>query len=79
MNMLSAGLALQLKANNIRVSIVSPGATSTAGFWGDRPVPHDKFLKVDEVALVIGFVATLPQSIVLHDVVVEPWEFYRSK
>ena len=79
MNMLSSGLALQLKANNIRVSIVSPGATSTAGFWGDRPVPHDKFLKVDEVALVIGFVATLPQSIVLHDVVVEPWEFYRSK
>jgi NADP-dependent 3-hydroxy acid dehydrogenase YdfG len=79
MNMLSAGLALQLKANNIRVSIVSPGATSTTGFWGDRPVPHDKFLKVEEVALVVGFVATLPSSIVLHDVVVEPWEFYRSK
>lgn len=79
MNMLSAGLALQLKASNIRVSIVSPGATSTTGFWGDRPVPHDKFLKVEEVALVIGFVATLPSSIVLHDVVVEPWEFYRSK
>ncbi len=79
MNMLSAGLALQLKANNIRVSIVSPGATSTTGFWGDRPVPHDKFLKPSDVALVIGFVATLPESIVLHDVVVEPWEFYRSK
>ena len=79
MNMLSAGLALQLKANNIRVSIVSPGATSTTGFWGDRPVPHDKFLKPADVALVIGFVATLPETIVLHDVVVEPWEFYRSK
>lgn len=79
MNMLSSGLALQLKANNIRVSIVSPGATSTTGFWGDRPVPHDKFLQPADVALVIGFVATLPDTIVLHDVVVEPWEFYRSK
>jgi 3-oxoacyl-[acyl-carrier protein] reductase len=79
MNMLSNGLSLQYKQANIRVSVVSPGAVSTPGFWGDRPVPHEKFLQPDDVAEIVTFVVALPEHIVLHDVVFEPWEFYKSK
>lgn len=79
MNMLSNGLAMQVKQSNIRVSIVSPGAVTTPGFWGDRPVPHEKFLKPEEVADVVAFVANLPKSVVLHDVIFEPWAMFKSK
>ncbi len=79
MNMLSNGFSLQCKQANVRVSVVSPGAVSTRGFWGDRPVPHDKFLQPDDVAGVVKFVVGLPGHLVLHDVVFEPWEFYRTK
>ncbi|MEO0965226.1 MAG: SDR family oxidoreductase [Planctomycetota bacterium] len=79
MNMLSSGLAMQVKKANVKVSVVSPGAVTTPGFWGDRPVPHEKFLKPEEVAEVVAFVANLPANVVLHDVVFEPWAMYRSK
>lgn len=79
MNMLSNGLALQSKQANVRVTIISPGAVSTKGFWGDRPVPHEKFLQPDDVAGVVSYVVSLPEHIVMHDVVFEPWNFYRSK
>ncbi len=78
-NMLSDGLSLQCKQANVRVSVVSPGAVSTKGFWGDRPVPHDKFLQPDDVADVVAYVAAMPAHVVLHDVVFEPWLFYKSK
>ncbi len=78
-NMLSDGLSLQCKQANVRVSVVSPGAVSTKGFWGDRPVPHEKFLSPDDVADVVAYVAAMPAHIVLHDVVFEPWLFYKSK
>ncbi len=79
LNMLSEGLALQSKAANVRVSLVSPGAVSTPGFWGDRPVPHEKFLRPEDVAEVVEFVLALPEHVVLHDVVFEPWTFWKSK
>lgn len=79
MNMLSQGLAMQVKKSNIRVSLVSPGAVTTPGFWGDRPVPHEKFLKPEQVADVVSFVANLPAGVVLHDVTFEPWEMFKNK
>lgn len=79
MNMLSAGLAMQTKEANVRVSIVSPGAVTTPGFWRDRKVPHEKFLKPEDVANVITFVVGLPAHVVLHDVYFEPWEMFRTK
>lgn len=79
MNMLSNGLSLQYKQANVRVTLVSPGAVSTKGFWGDRQVPHDKFLQPDDVAGVVAYIVGLPEHIVVHDVVFEPWHFYRSK
>ena len=79
LNMLSGGLAMQTKQANVKVSIISPGSTSTKGFWGDRPVPHEKFLKPEDVADMICFVAGLPKHMVLHDIVFEPWEFFKTK
>lgn len=79
MNMLSQGLAMQVKRANVKVSVVSPGAVTTPGFWGDRPVPHDKFLTPAEVAEVVMFVANLPANVVLHDMVFEPWAMFKSK
>lgn len=79
MNMLSDGLSMQYKQSNVKISVVSPGAVSTEGFWGDRPVPHDKFLKPEEVAEVVGFVAALPANVIMQDVVFQPWEFFKTK
>ncbi len=79
MNMLANGLALQTREANVRISIISPGAVSTKGFWGDRPVPHEKFLKPGDVAEIIAGVLALPRHIVVHDVVFESWEFFKSK
>jgi NADP-dependent 3-hydroxy acid dehydrogenase YdfG len=78
-NMLASGLALQCKQSNVRVSTISPGAVSTPGFWGSRPVPHEKFLKPDDVARIVEFVVALPPHIVLHDVVFEPMDMFKGK
>ncbi len=79
MNMLSNGIALQTKELNVRVTLISPGAVTTPGFWGDRKVPHEKFLKPEDVADVVTYVVGLPEHIVVHDVHFEPWPFFRTK
>lgn len=79
LNMLGSGTALQAKAVNVRVSTLSPGATTTPGFWGDRKVPHEKFLKPAEVADVAVYIAGLPATTVVHDVVFEPFAMFKSK
>ena len=79
MNMLSDGFSLQCKQANVRVSLLSPGAVSTVGFWGDRKVPHEKFLKPADVAEVIAFTLGLPAHVLVQDVVFQPWDFFKSK
>jgi NADP-dependent 3-hydroxy acid dehydrogenase YdfG len=79
LDMFGKALALQAKAANVRVTTLSPGAVSTPGFWGDRPVPHEKFLQPQDVAESVAYVLSLPPHVVLHEMVFEPWEFYRSK
>lgn len=77
LNMLCDALGLQCRKANVRVSIVSPGAVSTP-FWGNRQVPHDKFLTPADVADVIRFVIRLPERVVLHDVSFGPWQLIRG-
>ncbi len=76
--MMAEGLALQLAAKNIRVTTLSPGAADSQ-FWGTRPVPREKFLKVEDIAEMVAFILRLPPRIVIHDVAFESFEFLRSK
>ncbi len=76
--MMADGLALQAAARNVRVTTLSPGAADTQ-FWGNRPVPREKFLTTDEVAQVVRFVLQMPSRVVFHDIVFEPFEFFKSK
>jgi NADP-dependent 3-hydroxy acid dehydrogenase YdfG len=76
--MMAEGLALQLTAKNIRVTTISPGAADSQ-FWGSRPVPREKFLKVEDVAEMVHFILRLPKRLVIHDIAFESFEFLRSK
>lgn len=76
--MLGQGLALQTKEKNARVTAFKPGPVDTDGFWGDRPVPREKFLKADDVASVIEFVYSLPAHVVMHEVSFESFEFFKK-
>jgi NADP-dependent 3-hydroxy acid dehydrogenase YdfG len=77
-SMLGQGLALQTLDKNIRVTAFKPGPVSTKGFWGDRPVPHEKFMQASDVAEVIDFVFSLPPHVVMHEVSFESFTFLKK-
>lgn len=74
--MFSQGLALQAKDRNVRVTTLFPGPTDTT-FWGNRQVPREKFLQVDDVVAAVRFVLTLPPRVVVHELVFESFEFFK--
>ena len=74
--MFSQGLALQAKEQNVRVTTLCPGPTDTT-FWGDRPVPREKFMKADDVVAAIRFVLSLPARVVVHELAFESFEFFK--
>ena len=76
--MLGQGLALQAMPRNVRVTAFKPGPVDTQGFWGNRPVPREKFMKADDVAEVIRFTLALPEYIVMHEVSFESFEFMKK-
>lgn len=77
-SMLGQGLALQSMDKNVRVTAFKPGPVSTKGFWGDRPVPHEKFMQTSDVADVIEFVFSLPSHVVMHEVSFESFNFFKK-
>lgn len=77
-SMFGQGLALQVMKENVRVTAIKPGPVNTQGFWGDRPVPREKFMQVEDVANVIDFVVSLPPSLVMHEVSFESFEFFKK-
>lgn len=77
-SMFGQGLALQLMQKDIRVTAFKPGPVDTKGFWGDRPVPRDKFMKPEDVAKVIEFTFCLPDHIVMHEVSFESFHFFKK-
>lgn len=72
------GLALQVMKQNIRVTSIKPGPVNTVGFWGDRPVPREKFMQASDVANVINFVLTMPAHLVMHEVSFESFDFFKK-
>lgn len=75
--MFGEAMAMQLKENSIRVTGLRPGATDTDGFWGDRPVPREKFMRPADIAEVVKFVLMLPSHIVMHEIAFESYEFFK--
>lgn len=61
------GLRQQVAEDNIRVSLVSPGAVDT-GYWDGREADRSKFLRAEEVADAILFIATRPDGVLVKDI-----------
>lgn len=72
------GLALQVMKQNIRVTAIKPGPVNTVGFWGDRPVPREKFMQASDVAHVIDFILSLPPHLVTHEISFESFDFFKK-
>lgn len=66
-NMLSAGMAIQLREKNIRVTTLNPGGADTP-FWGSRPVRRENLLKASDVAEVIEFVLTRESRVAFSEI-----------
>ncbi len=64
---LNSGVADQVLADGIRVTDINPGPVDT-DYWGDRPVPREKFLKAEEVADVIMFVLSQPEHVLIREI-----------
>lgn len=67
LNGYNSGLQQQVAADQVRVSLVSPASTDTA-YWDGRQVDRSKFLKPEEVASVVFFVASQPKGVLIKDV-----------
>jgi NADP-dependent 3-hydroxy acid dehydrogenase YdfG len=63
----SSGLADQMIKAGIKVSDINPGPVDS-NYWGDRDVPRDKFLSVEDVAELILFVASTPEHVVIREI-----------
>jgi NADP-dependent 3-hydroxy acid dehydrogenase YdfG len=64
---LSSGLADQVLKEGIKVTDVNPGPVDS-DYWGDRKVPREKFLSVDDVARVIVFVLSQPDYMLIREI-----------
>ena len=64
---LSSGLADQALKLGIKVTDVNPGPTDS-DYWGDRKVPREKFLQVEDVARVISFVLIQPEYVLIREI-----------
>jgi NADP-dependent 3-hydroxy acid dehydrogenase YdfG len=64
---LSSGLADQAIKLGIKVTDINPGPTDS-NYWGDRQVPREKFLQVEDVARVIVFVINQPDYVLIREI-----------
>jgi len=74
---LSGGVADQVLAEGIKVTDINPGPVDT-DYWGDRPVPREKFLKADDVAEVIVFVIGQPEHVLIREINFDNIAFFRK-
>ena len=63
----NSGLADQVLSEGIKVTDINPGPVDT-NYWGDRPVPREKFLKAEDVANVIMFVISQPEHVIIREI-----------
>jgi NAD(P)-dependent dehydrogenase (short-subunit alcohol dehydrogenase family) len=77
---LSLSFAQELYADGVGVHVIEPGCVDTDWYPPEEDAPRDRMLSADDVAYVSLFLASLPSSIVLEEVMmlprgllVEPW------
>jgi short-subunit dehydrogenase len=61
----------ELKPYNIRVTAVLPGATLTAS-WEGVNLPHDRFMKAEDVAELIYSAFVLSKRSVVEEIIIRP-------
>jgi NADP-dependent 3-hydroxy acid dehydrogenase YdfG len=64
---LNSGLGDQILKLGIKVTDVNPGPVNS-NYWGDRDVPREKFLSVEDVASVIKFAMETPEHMVIREI-----------
>ncbi len=74
---LNGGLADQVLADGIKVTDLNPGPVDT-DYWGDRPVPREKFLKATDVADVIVFVLAQPEHVLIREINFDNIAFFKK-
>lgn len=67
LNGYTSGLQQQVAPHGIRVSLVSPSSVDTA-YWDGRTVDRSKFLRPEEVAGAIFFIASQPDGVLIKDI-----------
>ncbi len=77
---LSLSIAQELYASGVGVHVIEPGCVDTEWYAPEEAAPRDRMLSTDDVAYVALFLATLPSSIVVEELMmlprgllVEPW------
>ena len=73
-------LSRELYRTGVSVHILEPGCVDTEWYEGDEDVPRERMLSAADVAELVAFVTTLPNRIVLEELLVlprgllaEPW------
>ena len=75
---LNSGLADQVIKEGIKVTDINPGPVDS-DYWGDRPVPREKFLKPQDVARVILFVLQSPENMLVREINFDSMKFLAGK
>jgi NADP-dependent 3-hydroxy acid dehydrogenase YdfG len=69
---LSLSLAQELSETGIAVHVLEPGAVDTDWYPPDEDAPRDRMLSANDVAYMALLLATLPQHIVVDEVMMLP-------
>jgi len=71
---LSLSIAQELYASGVGVHVIEPGCVDTDWYPPDEDAPRERMLTADQVAYVALFLATLPNEMVVDELMVVPRE-----
>jgi 3-oxoacyl-[acyl-carrier protein] reductase len=69
---LSLSIAQELYESGVAVHVIEPGCVDTEWYPPDEDAPRDRMLSADDVAYVALLLATLPQHIVVEELMMLP-------
>jgi NAD(P)-dependent dehydrogenase (short-subunit alcohol dehydrogenase family) len=77
---LALSLSQELYGSGVSVHVIEPGCVDTEWYPSEEDAPRERMLRADDVALTALFLATLPPSVILEEILllprgmlVEPW------